>query len=428
MHPLHHHRRHHHHAGSLQRHLFISFTATVVVTAVVAGLSVHLGNPEQGWSQELRRAEHFVAHRFADTWDDPGARERLARGFSQDLDIDLVVRSADGGVLDAVGAPCPKPHLVIPVRREGQPLGTVQMCLSRHHQGSWRVLVPFGVAVLILWGASGLIARRLARPLRVVAAAAGELGAGKLATRVHLGPRAYHEAGLLAAVINDMAARIERQLSDQRALLAAVSHELRTPLARMRLLTEIGRVEGPETKRWDALDREIMEIDALVSNLLASSRLDFSHLARKSLRARDVALQALERAGLDPSKLEVEGDPGAIEADPTLLASALANLIDNAQRHAGGLELLRVTARDDKVVFEVEDAGPGLLPGEEERIFEAFYHQEKSPTGGRQSVGLGLSLVRRIAEAHGGSAKARNRPQGGAMVSIELKAAAPKAE
>src|SRR6266851_533519 len=157
-----------------------------------------------------------------------------------------------------------------------------------------------------------------------------------------------------------MADRIEKQMADQRVLLAAVSHELRTPLA---------------------------------------------------------------RAGVDPAVLCVEAPRTRFLGDPTLIARALANLVDNAVRHGGGLLALRIQQRPGSIAFEADDAGPGFADGDEERAFQPFYRGAKQSRSDVGSLGLGLALVSRIAQAHGGSAHAFNRPGGGACVVFEVKQA-----
>src|SRR5262249_13826278 len=166
------------------------------------------------------------------------------------------------------------------------------------HATSGRVPGRGGLALFIaactLWILSGKIARRIARPLSELVHVAEEIGAGRLRARARVPPWQLGEIGVLARAINDMAARIEQQIADQRELLAGVSHEIRTPLARIRVLLEIGRQQEPGAGAGapravlDELEREVIEIDALVGELLASARLDFAALSPRPLDALDV--------------------------------------------------------------------------------------------------------------------------------------------
>jgi signal transduction histidine kinase len=288
----------------------------------------------------------------------------------------------------------------------------------------WRAVLLFGVPALILWTAAGRIARRISRPLYELTRVAHDIGQGNMAARATASAQRIDEIGVLSSTFNDMAARLERQLTEQRELLAAVSHELRTPLARIRLLVEIARQDKPTGATLDDIEREAIEIDTLVGELLASARLEFQQVTRKPLDAGEVARRALERAGEAPTKLAPPVGPLPFVADPTLVARALANLIDNARKHGGGLDGIAVHGGDGAVVFEVTDRGPGFAPGDEVRVFDRFY-RGGDETAHHGSLGLGLSLVKRIAVAHGGRAEAANRPEGGARLTLELPAAAP---
>jgi len=158
----------------------------------------------------------------------------------------------------------------------------------------------------------------------------------------------------------------------------------------------------------------------LVSDLLASSRVDFTALTRTKLDAVQVGATALERASIDLGKLEAPAEPAVFEGDATLVARAVSNLLENAKRHAGGVATLRIETRPNAVAFIVEDDGPGFEPGEEGRVFEPFYKRASHGKNGEESVGLGLALVKKIAEAHQGSVFASNRPEGGARVGVEF--------
>jgi two-component system OmpR family sensor kinase len=277
-------------------------------------------------------------------------------------------------------------------------------------RGHW--LLAMLAAGTVLWLISGKIAFQIARPLHELLRVTEEIGAGRLSARADVPPWRMGEMAYIASAINDMASRIEKQVRDQRELLAGVSHEIRTPLARIRVLLELGRSRGADAKTFDELEREVVEIDTLVGQLLAGARLDFADLSVRELDGVEVARRALERAGIaEEGVLDVApaSAPPTLEGDPTLLARALANLLENARRHGGGVTRLGVGApRAGAVVFEVEDAGRGF-PAVGER-------RER----GEHSLGLGLVLVRRIADAHRGSLTLANRPEGGARASLEV--------
>jgi len=297
-----------------------------------------------------------------------------------------------------------------------------------HNKPPTHVAAGIFLSLFILWTFSRFMARRIAHPFVTIEHTLRQIGAGDMRARIDV--RARHmqmgEMPALAHTINEMASRLAKQLSDQRALLATVSHEIRTPLARMRLLVEFARDSPSDEKRQkqlDELDKEIVGVDALVSELLAASRIDFGALQRTELIAYDVAKQALERVGPAGASLDDQSEGATFLGDPTLVARAVGNLLENAKRHAGGAVRLRIVERGPRIAFEVEDDGPGFSPGEESQIFEPFYRGKNGkPTD--DSVGLGLALVKRIAEAHGGRAYAQNRDgadgKRGARVGIEL--------
>lgn len=408
----------------LRRRIFWWFGATIVLTVVIAGATMSaFGQGAASWHREIERVRALVEHSFERVWSNPAEREALARTVAQDVEADVTLRDASGARLVEIGRPCQRASLVAPVRADGVQVGEVAVCLARERQhGGPRMFLALGVAALVLWAISGRIARRLARPFDQLAAIAGEIGGGRLGARIALDECRDEDVAVVARVMNEMAQRIEKQLADQRELLAAVSHEIRTPLSRVRILTELARDGADAQKTFDGIDAEVMEIDALVSELLASARLDFAAAKPIDLDAIDAARRALERASVDASVLDAP-EPLSVHADPTLLARALANLLDNAQRHAGAVERFSVTAEGDRVRFAVLDRGPGITAGDEQKIFESFYRRGRDDAK-KPSLGLGLALVRRIAEAHGGRVSASNRDGGGAVIAIELPRAA----
>jgi two-component system, OmpR family, sensor kinase len=399
----------------LRRRIFWWFGVTILLSGLVGGAMVGLMSGNRGaWRDAVDRATGFVGHRFAEVWDDPAAREHLARAAAQELRLEIVLRDADGTTLARFGDACALGHgeFRAPVERDGQRLGELTACLTQSpHGGGAPLVLGLLAALLVLWAGSGAIAWRLTRPLAQLVQVTRAIGEGKLSSRVSL-PRAPDELSVLARAVNDMADRIQKQIADQRELLAVVSHEIRTPLGHMRVLLDLAR-DADDASTLDELERELLDVDRLVDRLLASSRLELEQVDRRPLRADELAARALARAELPPALLVVETEALALHGDATLLGRALANLVDNAREHGGGLVALRVLRREGHLVFVAEDAGPGLRVADRERLFESFV---RGGAGGK--LGLGLALVQRIAAAHGGRAFAEDREGGGARVGL----------
>jgi signal transduction histidine kinase len=272
-----------------------------------------------------------------------------------------------------------------------------------------------------LWLLAGLWARRMAQPLRELTLLARDLGEGRLDARARLRHGLTGEVGELTSAINEMAGRLEDKIRAERELLAGVSHELRTPLARARLLVELGRDNAAGGRDvWGELEGELEEMDGLVGDLLASARVDFRALSARALDGVAAARALL--AKYPGVVLDAPEEPLSTRADATLLTRALSALLDNARKHAGGATKLSVWRDDGHVVFAIEDAGPGFSPEDLARAFEPFYRGNGQVHDEKRGVGLGLALVKRIAEAHGGRAFAENLPQGGARVGLRLRA------
>ncbi len=277
----------------------------------------------------------------------------------------------------------------------------------------------FGAVVLaLLWLASWRVSWRLVAPLNRLVGVVRQLGSGDLSARARFRPDARDEVARVAHAIDTMADRLEQQVNDERQLLAVISRELRTPLARVRVLTALARDGRPDA--LDHIDREVAEIDDLVAKVLASSRLMFGAMTPRELSMTGAVREAIERAGL-PAGLLLTDDVGddQVRADPTLLHRAIANILDNAVRHGGGVETVMIRAGDGDVQVDVFDRGPGFQGADPATRFGAFAPDE-GRSGRGTGLGLGLHLVARIVSAHGGRVWAENRPEGGARVGFAL--------
>jgi signal transduction histidine kinase len=388
----------------------ILFTG-MVVSGVVSALRPDASSMES----DVMRIQRFVGERFQRVWDQPAERHDLAQDIAHAFEVDLTLRDAAKMPLEQIGPGCDKPEFTVPILRGKSTLGALSVCIDKRRRVPGLTFVlAIAAACLSLWGASGALARKLVRPLSDLIRVTREIGSGNLVSRVRLGRHHMGEVGVLADAVNDMARRIERQLNDQRELLAAVSHEIRSPLARLRVLTELLRSTA-DAATLDKIEREIIEVDDLIGKLLANSRLDFGTLTLQSLEPCLLVSRAIERAGVDPSTLRNDAPDVHIKGDPTLLDRALCNLLENAQKHGSGVDSVQLSLTDGNVRITVSDRGPGFPKESLGRVFDAFYRGD-----GSSSLGLGLSLVERIARAHAGRAWAENRPDGGARVHFEI--------
>jgi signal transduction histidine kinase len=263
------------------------------------------------------------------------------------------------------------------------------------------------------------VVRRLTRRLEALERGVRQFGAGRLDHRVDDG--GGDEVAAVARAFNESAQRVELLVQGHRSLLANASHELRSPLARLKMA--LGMLdEAPTPEQRDRLAREIRtdigELDALVDEVLLASRLE----AQPGVDRREaVALEALvlEESARVRASTDIAEDLGPVEGDERLLRRAVRNLLENARRYGGGVVDVTVVAEPGMVTTRVADRGPGVPEAMRERIFEPFFrlpgHAERE--GG---VGLGLSLVRQIARAHGGSVRCEARPGGGSVFVLSL--------
>jgi two-component system, OmpR family, sensor kinase len=286
------------------------------------------------------------------------------------------------------------------------------------------LLVVFAAAVAL---GSYPVVRKLTRRLEQLQRGVERLGAGDLRARVQ--ENGHDEVAFLAQRFNRSADQIEALVQSNKSLLANASHELRSPLARIRMALEL--MDGSPSAALKAeLARNLHELDTLIDEILLASRLDAAQhhqLLASELDTREsvdlMALAAEEGARLGVELLvapSVVAQGAQLPAQAKLLRRLLRNLLENAQRYGyrpDGVEstepgiTLQLDRDAQSLVLEVGDRGPGVPPEERERIFEPFYrasHASESSGG----VGLGLALVKSIAQQHGGQVQCLARQDG----------------
>ena len=261
------------------------------------------------------------------------------------------------------------------------------------------------------------VVRGLTRRLESLKQGVEAFGAGALHQRVAEDGR--DEVAALGASFNRAAARIEMLLRSHQSLLANASHELRSPLARLKMAVAMLEDAPPEQRA--ALRKEIHtnigELDALVEEVLLASRLDGSTLLDLQQPVALLAVAAEEASRVGAS---ADGQDVQVPGDERLLRRAVRNLLENARRYGGSEVSVEVLPQaGGSVCVRVCDRGPGVPEAHRERIFEPFFrlpgHAERE--GG---VGLGLALVRQIAQRHGGQVRCLPREGGGSCFEISL--------
>ena len=362
---------------------------------------------------------------------------------------EILVRNAAGDLIGTASA--------MPAHRAGLGMGLVfdvtladgqqlllQMPPRQHRMGGggpppapppYWTRPPYGffwlLAVVSLAVALGVypIVRRLTQRLETLQRGVQRWGDGDLSARVPV--NGEDEVADLSARFNAAAERIEalmatqtQLLASQKSLLANASHELRSPLTRIRMGMELmGTQPGPTFR--EEISRNIAELDQLIDEILLASRLDAREADVGTVESIDLLGLVVEESARAGAELELaEGvDSLLVPGVAKLLRRLVRNLLENARRYGGAAGAPGITVmvgrEGAQALLRVCDRGPGVPPEQRERIFEPFYRLPGASErdGG---VGLGLALVKSIAERHGGSVRCEARAGGGACFTVRL--------
>ncbi|HSO46099.1 MAG TPA: ATP-binding protein [Rhodoferax sp.] len=375
----------------------------------------------------------------------PQRRDQQGLGMMRRFELTPMLPPTELSETDAMTDPNrPRTHPGVSTPRRGGPEfvvrmhdgQTMRMHLTRAPASFWS-RPPFGFAWMLVWVGLAValatypIVRTLTRRLERLQNGVQQWGEGNLSTRVP--ENGEDEVAFLAKRFNQAAERVETLvhshealLASQKSLLANASHELRSPLTRIRMGLELmGAGTSPASKA--EITRNINELDQLIEEILLASRLDAREADLGTVESVDLIGLAAEECARVNAELDL---PPVLKSGPAdlelavpgiskLLRRAVRNLLENARRYGAGEIRLSLSQTPSQVVIRVSDHGPGVPEDLRERIFEPFYRLPGA-TERDGGVGLGLALVKAIAERHGGRVACENGPDGGAVFVLEL--------
>jgi signal transduction histidine kinase len=290
----------------------------------------------------------------------------------------------------------------------------------------WGGLVAVAIAVALAF----ILSRRTLAPVKALTLASERLGRGDFSQRVQIKDRG--EFGELARTFNSMAGDLERAEKLRQNMVADVAHELRTPLSNIQGYMEALRdgIMKPDNKTIRSLYEEASLLSRLVDDLQELSLAEAGELKLvchsedigELIRQAVAAVEAKERASGVSLAVELPEKLPPVNIDPRRIGEVLRNLLENAVAHTGKGDTVTVAARqlDRLVEIGVTDTGEGIPAKDLPNIFERFYRVDKSRTRATGGSGLGLTIARRLVEAHGGKIEVQSEPGEGSRFSFTV--------
>ena len=457
--------------SSLQFRLVAGFALTIVLTLAGAGVFISLATETQIERFETDRAvaqaervSEFISNYSIENSDPAEPGPEMQSVVQQAADISglrITTFDSQGNVVADSNPPYisnaleseygPKEAETLPLVSDGEVVGSIATSgdfglepgteqfafndpdASRiaRHVDRYLLWAGIGVALLgtaLVW----ILARRTLAPVQRLGATARQLGRGDLSQRAEVtGPTEIRQ---LAHSFNTMAAELEEAEGRRRSLTADIAHELRTPTSNIQGYMEAIKdgLFQPEPETIDTIHEQSLLLSRLVDDLRLLAQVDGGelHLQRTQTRLEELVQSCVD--ALRP-RAEAKGVSLAVDAaetlpeldlDPTRIAQAVGNLLDNAVTHTpeGGNVTVSAQAVADAVEVVVADTGPGIAPGDLQRVFDRFYRADPSRSRSTGGTGLGLTIARRLVEAHGGSIEAESVVGQGSRFVIRLPA------
>ena len=286
---------------------------------------------------------------------------------------------------------------------------------------TWTLIAVIFAVALWFW------VRPIWRDLETLRHTARSLGDGDFSARA---PEAKsHLFGPMAAILNGMAERIQQLNATHRELSSGISHELRTPIARLRFALEMLSATDDTSERerlWSMMEQDLDELDGLIDASLTYARLERDTPEPNFVRTPlaewlETEVDSMRILGREiVIRLDVRNLPASftVDMDRRAMSSALKNLLRNALKYTRSRVDIRAERVKDKVCIHVDDDGIGIPSEDRERIFSAFTRLDRSRDRATGGYGLGLAIVRRVLDLHGGAASADASPMGGARFTL----------
>ncbi len=386
--------------------LAISIAALVLVFVAAGVMFAAVIHPHR---PDMDEAAHDVARELREP----------AHASAPEQDVDVGSYDADGRRLDSAD----RAHVTIAVVRE--------------HRSPATIVKALAVFIAVVLGLALAIAIYIGRPLQRIARAARDFGAGDLAARARV--QRKDELGEVGRAFDEMADRVTSLMSAQRELMANVSHELQTPLARIQVAVDL-MTDGIDDRVHAILpeiSRDLAEIGRLIDDLMTLARLELAQvkdagvvqpLQLEPTSLAELLEQAAARFRAQHADRELVLDTGSelptLAIDRVLVRRVVENLLDNARKYSEPPEAIRVHAEvhDGRVRIAVDDHGIGIALVDLKHMFTPFFRTDRSRARATGGVGLGLTLAKRVVEAHHGTIAIASVVDRGTTVTVELPA------
>ena len=457
--------------SSLQFRLVAGFALTIVLTLAGAGIFISLATgiqverfeTDQAMAQAGRVSEFISNHSVESRHSaEPGAE--LQSMVQQAADIsglrittfdsqgNVVADSNPPHVSNAMGSEYgPREAEALPLLSGGEVVGSITASsdfgpetgtgqfgvsgpdISRIARHVDRSLLWAGIGVVLLGTALvWILARRTLAPVQRLGATARRLGRGDLSQRAEVaGPTEIRQ---LAHSFNAMAAGLEEAEDRRRGLTADIAHELRTPTSNIQGYMEAIKdgVFQPTPETIDTIHEQAILLSRLVQDLRLLAQVDGGELQLQRTQAHvgdlmqscvDALRPRAEAKGVTLA-FEVAENLPALDLDAARIVQAVGNLLENAVTHTpeGGMVTVSAQAGASAVEMQVSDTGPGIAPDDLQRVFDRFYRADPSRSRSTGGTGLGLTIARRLVDAHGGSIEADSVVGQGSRFIIRLPA------